>query len=59
MTTAEKCVDDNWGKLYQAILNFNEPLSIICNALKFREDIPELTGSSGSMLTPPLSNHFD
>ena len=59
MTTAEKHVDDNWGKLYQAILNFNEPLSIVCNALKFREDIPELTRSSGGALTPPLSDCYD
>ena len=58
VSTVEKCVDDNWGKLYQAILNFNEPPSIVCNALKFREDIPKLTGSSSGTLMPSLCYGF-
>ena len=54
-----KCTDDNWGKLYQAILDFNEPPSVVCNTLKFSEDIPELAESSGGVLMPPLSDHFN
>ena len=59
MTVAEKHTDDNWGKLYQAILDFNQPLSIITNTLQFREEIPTLTKGSGGVLTPPLSDNFD
>ena len=55
----EKCADDNWGKLYQAILDFNQPPSVVANALQFREEIPALDEGSGSTLTPPLSDNFD
>ena len=41
-TAAEKRVDDNWGKLYQAILDFNQPPSIVANTLQFREEVPLL-----------------
>ena len=58
-TTTEKRVDDNWGKLYQAILNFNQPPSVVTNALQFGEGIPTLNEGSGSTLTPPLSDNFD
>ena len=58
-TAMEKRVDDNWGKLYQAILNFNQPLSIVANALQFREEVPSLVKGGSGALTPPLSNHFD
>ena len=58
-TAAEKRADDNWGKLYQAILDFNQPPSVAANALQFQEEIPALEGGSGSALTPPLSNDFD
>ena len=52
-------MDDNWGKLYQAILDFNQPLSIVTNALQFREEIPTLAEGSGSTLTPLLSDSFN
>ena len=53
----EKRADDNWGKLYQAILDFNQPPSVVANALQFREEIP--AKGSGSALIPPLSNDFN
>ena len=56
---AEKRADDNWGKLYQAILNFNQPPSIVTNALQFREEIPALVEGSSGTLTPLLSDSFD
>ena len=59
MTTTKECTDDNWGKLYQAILDFNQPPSIVANTLQFREEIPTLDEGSSSMLTPPLSDNFD
>ena len=59
MTAAEKRTDDNWGKLYQAILDFNQPPSVVTNALQFREEIPTLDEGSSSALTPPLSDNFD
>ena len=59
MTVAEKHTDDNWGKLYQAILNFNQPLSIVMNALQFGEEVPTLVEGSGGTLTPLLSDNFD
>ena len=55
----EKCVDDNWGKLYQAILNFNQPPSVVTNALQFREEVPALTMGNSGVLTPPLSDSFN
>ena len=55
----EKRADDNWGKLYQAILDFNQPPSVVANALQFREEIPTLVKGSGSALTPPLSDNFN
>ena len=55
----EKRADDNWGKLYQAILDFNQPPSIVTNALQFGEEVPTLVKGSGSALTPPLSDNFD
>jgi hypothetical protein len=58
-TAAEKCADDNWGKLYQAILNFNQPPSVVTNTLQFGEEIPALVEGSGSTLTPLLSDSFD
>ena len=58
MTTAEKHADDNWGKLYQAILDFNQPPSVV-NTLQFREKVPALAKGSSSALTPPLSDSFD
>ena len=54
VTTAEKRADDNWGKLYQAILDFNQPPSIVANALQFREEVPALTTRNDSVPTPPL-----
>ena len=51
-------MDDNWGKLYQAILDFNQPPSVV-NALQFREEVPALAEGSGGALTPPLSDSFD
>ena len=51
--------DNNSNKLYQAILNLNEPLSVVSNALGFNNNIPALTKSGTGALTPPLSNHFD
>ena len=52
-------MDDNWGKLYQAILNFNQPLSVVANTLQFREEIPTLVEGSSGALTPPLSDNFN
>ena len=59
MTEMEKCMDDNWGRLYQAILDFNEPLSAVTNMLEFWEGVPNLTGSSSGALMPPLSDYFN
>ena len=47
-------MDDNWGRLYQAILDFNEPLSVITNALEFQEDVP----TSPNLAVARLRLHF-
>ena len=58
-TATEERADDNWRKLYEAILDFNQPPSVVTNALQFREDIPALDEGSANALTPPLSDDFD
>ena len=59
MTATEERADDNWRKLYKAILDFNQPPSVVTNALQFREDVPALSEGSANALTPPLSGDFD